>query len=381
MKRTSILCLMTFLYLSVGAQNSKKYYVDRSFMHPCPKADSTIMKGLAVVKWPSTEDRHVKGRDDIWLSNIPVLSGASANEFGPSLEYRQNGIGLVPFSLQMNEENGKTVLHCMLRMPADAVSNFWLASDEAAIVDCETGTQYRAIGCLPEEAWKKYFTFRAKKNDILDFQVLFPRLPETVKRVKIYGVPNWALRGGDEFDLTIKQENMMAMDEAPKMHKPTLVRPANNYTKDSSGSWSVYTDAHTIKPQPEGTMALWRTPDATYLAIAHEQNWMREYYGVEVGGMLIDDSGHQYKLKELQDYPLGELFWVEGYSGDCVVNVKVYEPLPVNVETITYIEPDGEPFKAWGANWKGTVKHNLNVEGLRANQRLFDYQPRNIVME
>jgi hypothetical protein len=149
----------------------------------------------------------------------------------------------------------------------------------------------------------------------------------------------------------------------------------------STGSWAAYTDAHLIKPQPEGTMALWRTRDATYLAIAHEQNWMREYYGVEAGGMLLDESGHQYKLKGLQDYPLGQIFWIEGYSGDCTVTVKVYEPIPLHIESITYIEPDGEPFKAWGANWKGTVKHHLSIEELRANQKLFEYHPRDVVTE
>jgi hypothetical protein len=78
-------------------------------------------------------------------------------------------------------------------------------------------------------------------------------------------------------------------------------------------------------------------------------------------------------------YPLGEIYWVEGYSGDFVATLKVFEPLPLDVETITYIEPDGEPFSAWGANWKGETKANLIVESLRANQKLFEYHKRKIV--
>ena len=126
-------------------------------------------------------------------------------------------------------------------------------------------------------------------------------------------------------------------------------------------------------------MAMWLTPEATYIAIAHEQNWLREYMGVEKGGMLVDRNGKQYKLTTIEDYPLGEIYWVEGYSGDFIATLKVYEPLPLDVETITYIEPDGEPFTAWGANWRGETTPNISVEQLRKNQRLFEYHPRVVV--
>lgn len=379
MNRTLSLCLMAITCLTMQAQTKKVYSTIWSFMAPCPKAETTGKKGIETVKWPSTEDRHIKGRDDIWVNDIPVCKDEEIAEHIQKMT--SNEPGLVPFTWKLFEEDNMTVLHCYMRMPADAITNFWLTSDEAAIVDRDTGTQYRAIKCVPEDCWKKYFSFKAKKGDMLEFKVFFPLLPETVKRVRIYGVPNWYHRGGNDIDLKMGHKNMLTFDEVPQFHKPTLVRPASDYTKNNSGSWSAYTDAHLIKPRPEGTMALWITPEATYLAIAHEQNWMREYYGYEPGGMLLDDDGHQYKLKELQDYPLGQIFWIEGYSGDCVATVLVYEPLPTYVETITYIDPDGEPFKAWGANWKGTVKHNLSVETLRSNQKYFDYHPRHIVTQ
>jgi hypothetical protein len=49
------------------------------------------------------------------------------------------------------------------------------------------------------------------------------------------------------------------------------------------------------------------------------------------------------------------------------------------VKTFTFISPEGEPFNAWGASWKGSVLHNLSIEELRNNQRLFEYQPRKVV--
>ena len=374
---------MALVCMSLQAQGKHK---DATMMkqgwiysRSAPKAETDSLTGKLTVKWPSTEDRHIKGRDGIVVSDVPVSDDwRTLMQMSEGISRRADD-ELVPFTWLLNREDDMTVLHCYMRMPADAVTNFWLTSEEAAIVDQDTGTQYRAIGCLPKDCWKKYFTINAPKDSTLDFRVFFPRLPETVKRVKIYGVPNWGLRGSNELDLKVSSLDLPCFDDAPQMHKSRLVRPAVNYDNNSSGSWSVYTDAHTIRPLPEGTMALWCTPEATYLAISHEQNWMREYYGCEKGGMLLDGSGHQYKLKDMLDYPLGQLFWIEGYSGDCTVTVLVYEPLSPNVETFTYVDPDGEPFKAWGANWKGSVKHGLNVEELRRNQRLFEYYPRQIV--
>ena len=377
MKHSVILSLVTFISLTVQAQVR---ILDESstLWQPCPPCETDSPTGKTTVKWHSTENKHVNGRDSVWIDEIPQRKYRSIiNEQTQPISQAS----LVPFSWQLTEEAGLTVLHCYMRMPADAVTNFWLASEETAIIDLETGTHYRALHCLPMGAWKKYFNFRAQKDNTIDFQIFFPRLAETTRKISIYGVPNWMLRGGEIINLPKFEMSINVYDSTPQMHKPTLVRPASNYNKDDAGSWAAYTDAHLIKPQPEGTMALWRTRDATYLAIAHEQNWMREYYGVEAGGMLLDESGHQYKLKGLQDYPLGQIFWIEGYSGDCTVTVKVYEPIPLHIESITYIEPDGEPFKAWGANWKGTVKHHLSIEELRANQKLFEYHPRDVVTE
>ena len=57
----------------------------------------------------------------------------------------------------------------------------------------------------------------------------------------------------------------------------------------------------------------------------------------------------------------------------------VFEPLPLDVNTIHYILTDSKPFKAWGANWKGKQVTDLDVEELRENQKLFKYFERKIV--
>lgn len=107
-------------------------------------------------------------------------------------------------------------------------------------------------------------------------------------------------------------------------------------------------------------------------------NWMREYFGRGGNNILVDQRGHQYKCKDVIGYPNNDLFWVEGCSGDYFAIVMVFEPIPMETETITYIVPEGEPFAMWGANWSGSVQ-SFSVKELRDNQKLFEYHPRKIV--
>lgn len=125
-------------------------------------------------------------------------------------------------------------------------------------------------------------------------------------------------------------------------------------------------------------MALWNTPDASYIAIAHEQNSLTEYFAITSGTMLIDNRGNRYKLKRFGGgkLPMDELFWIDGYSGDFLTFLLEFEPMPPSVTTFTFIEPDFEPFYVMFANPKGVVISNLNVSELRKNQSLFEYHPR-----
>ena len=379
MKTLALSALMVCAAATMQAQDVK-VLMEGSWYFPYGTIIKDSRTGKTTINWESSEDRHVKERDGVWVNNIPLRTIAPKEKSDEKI-YRGNmgRSSFVELSTQLTEENGETVLHCYMRMPADSITNFWLASDETGIIDYETGIHYRARRCEPQEAWYKYFNFTAPKDSVTDFRIYFPKLPESTETICIYGVPNWGMRGGHEITIDRGNEEAAEYDKKPNMHHPTLMRPAKDYSKNHSGSWSVYKDAHTIKPTEEGTMAMWLTPEATYVAIAHEQNWLREYMGVEKGGMLVDERGRQYKLKALEDYPLGEIYWVEGYSGDFVATLKIYEPMPLDVETITYVEPDGEPFYAWGANWKGETKPNLSVKSLRQNQNLFKFHKRKIV--
>ena len=290
----------------------------------------------------------------------------------------------MPMSWRLTDENNETVLHCYFIMPADEITDMWLASEETCLVDQESGAQYRIRRTEPE-TYRKHFTIKAKKGDVVDLKIFFAPLAETTKEVRIYGVPNWSMMGApvavrhEAFGTFVYQE----YDTIPQLRKPRveLEHMSENkpYDMQNWNTWKVMTDAHLIKPVKDETMALWRTPEATYLAIGYEQNWTTEYWSFERDIKLVDNTGHQYKIREALGLPLDELFFMKGNSGDYVAYVLVFDPLPLDISTITYIEPEGEPFNAWGANWSGKVISNLSIQDLRENQKLFDYYPRVVV--
>ena len=271
---------------------------------------------------------------------------------------------------ELRNEGEHTVLHLYIYAPADTMKNFWLASDETAIVDLKTGKNYRAIRTVPD-CFGKYFTFKCKRGTLLDFQIYFPKLPRSTTEIAIYGVPYLDMNG-ERLTLNQKNKKRPLYDDKPQYHAPKLAKEeSKEYDSMMERSWAVYNDVHLIKPVEEGTMALWRTPDATYVAYAYEQNWTREQFGSSHDLRLIDDHHFAYKVKDVLEFPADHNFWIEGYSGDCVAIIYVFEPISTDIEEVY--------FKIGKyANPKAKIRV-FSIEELRDNQALFEYKERQIV--
>lgn len=291
---------------------------------------------------------------------------------------RNNLIGLF---WELKEEEEQTVLHCYFPMPAHPVKRLWLGGEETYIVDEETGVHYKPREVKPD-VMQKYFTVKAPKDSLIDFTITFPPLPESTRYISITGVPNWGLYdSGEKIRISRKDLGSVGYDQKPNIRIPQLIRPEQGYNKDNADTWACYNKVHTIKPlENQKTFALWRTPETTYLAIPHNQTWTRKYYRYNDTAFLLDDNtGNRYKLKGIQGVPMNKLFWVEECAGDWFALVLEFEPIPQDVTHISYIEPSGEPFNAWGANWTGEQVRDMKVETLRENQKLFEYIERKIV--
>lgn len=367
----------TFQSETNGAKEYAKgmgMFISRPQVQKDPQTDKTT------AKWYATNNSWIK--DYCEVENAPIEKDI-LKIFPEMINLPQDEKSYMPMSWRLTAENNETVLHCYFTMPADEVTDMWLASEETCLVDQETGAQYRIRRTEPE-TYRKHFTIKAKKGDVVDLKIFFAPLAETTKEVRIYGVPNWSMMGTP---VTVRHQvfgtwEPLDYDTIPQLRKPRVEKEHMSedkpYDMQNWNTWKVMTDAHLIKPLKDGTMALWRTPEATYLAIGFEQNWTTEYWSFGHDIKLLDDTGHQYKIREVQGLPLDELFFLKGNSGDYVAYVLVFDPLPLELTKFTYIEPEGEPFNAWGANWSGHVLP-LDVKQLRDNQKLFEYQPRIIV--
>jgi hypothetical protein len=383
MKKVFLTSLMAMFCMSLLAQTNEIELVKgHPFIvsNPSPGA-----KKKATVVWPSTENSWIK--DSCQFSKVPVEKDFYTHLFTESYvkEYAAKDETTV-MAWRLTDNGTETILHCYFPMKTDQVSNLWVGSNETAIVDRETGVQYRAKRSEPD-CMRKHLTVKGKAGDVLDLQIFFPRLPEDVHKISIYGVPNWYLGGGSIYyvsrPMAISADHHhhhheVHYDTVPQFHKPHLVKDSVRYDRNNHETWPVYNDAHLIKPTEEGKIALWLTPEATYLAVSHEQNWNREYFGDRKDQVLIDSKGHQYRLLEVVGLPVGTLYWIEGKSGDFNATLLKFEPLPLNLKEFTYFDPEGTKFDMWGANWSGRLLTNLKVDELRANQSLFQYLPRKV---
>ena len=371
--KTYRLSILSFLVMSTAFMQAEEIislYKSPTFMRPLAGLkikdqsylDKYSLDGEKTLKWFDTENAH---KTHCWAETVPFADDDKLPPFPEDKEF-------VPQGFELTQEHNETVLHCYLRMPSEVLTNIWLASDASVIVDKETGVRYMARRCVPD-CWDMHLWVKAPVGSVLDLQVYFPPLPSTTREIYIYGVPAWQLSGYQPVKLKNQPMNqkVITYDEVPDLRVPTLIREEHDYDRDLSNTWAAYTDVHLIKPIPENTMAIWLTYEAAYLAQVREMNWYGEYFGIPSGTMLVDESGKQYKLKEVQGFPVDHIFWVEGFPGDFYARVLVFEPIPLSVTTLTLIDPPGKPFKVWGANWSGHTISDLNVEELRANQSLF----------
>jgi len=336
----------------------------------------------SVIEWHKTANKY---RGDVKTVKTEDLNFAGRHtqpyqKISGTLEDIKSRNDLIGLFWELKEEDNQTVLHCYFTMPAHPVKRMWLGGEETYIVDEETGVHYKPRVTTPD-VMQQYFTVQAPKDSLIDFTITFPPLPESTQYISITGVPNWGLYDSDgRIKINRRGLENAEYDQKPNIRVPQLKQPEKNYNKDDADTWAYYHKVHTIKPlENQKTFALWRTPEATYLAKPHNQTWTREYYGYDDTTFLLDDNGNQYKIKGIQGIPMNHLFWVEECAGDWFALVLEFEPIPLDVTQISYISLDGEPFNAWGANWKGTQIRNMDVETLRQNQKLFEYVERKIV--
>ena len=129
-----------------------------------------------------------------------------------------------------------------------------------------------------------------------------------------------------------------------------------------------YADIH-----PCNDMALWRTKDATYLALVSALGWVRTFYIYSDKIFLRDcDTGEKYPIIEIVNFPFNQEFFIEGVPGDHIYILLKFPPLPKTTRRIDYYEPY--------ANQEYALEYNdLSIKDLEANHHIIDPAERKIV--
>ena len=189
---------------------------------------------------------------------------------------------------QLCREKDQTVLHCYLYKDyhPDAIS-VRLGSQETYIVDAETGTHYKARGTYDNAIWG-YEQFALRGNGYFDFPIYFAPLPETVRYIYIFGVPEWGFSGNEIYQIK-KDTSEIVADSIPHFHIPHVIEKGKLYTEAGKLEYDIYGDFQLVKPSEAKLMAIWRSSENTYLAIATKANRNRIPFAISSKTTLIDE--------------------------------------------------------------------------------------------
>ena len=172
-------------------------------------------------------------------------------------------------------------------------------------------------------------------------------------------------------------------DDCPAIYKARLIKPARDYQPRVWDSYAVYGDLPIVKEtdkdgdyadiHPCNDMALWRTKDATYLALVSALGWVRTFYIYSDKIYLRDcDTGEKYPIIEIVNFPFNQEFFIEGVPGDHIYILLKFPPLPKTTRRIDYYEPY--------ANQEYALEYNdLSIKDLEANHHIIDPAERKIV--
>ena len=357
MKTTLMRCLMLATLVSVTVLTSAQ------------EKEDTLCIGEIFVRDAGPVKSIFTADDDSFFDNYIVVNNDNIFE----LHGQDYPMGTYPVRWVLTETSDRTILHCYIMMTRPYLHDFYLGGiDKASIVDLETGKIYEARGSYDPQVWNRAFNIAAPIGTVLDFPIEFPLLPKNVKLVSIYGVPLCNLNGvfGDAHDgINIRDNNFSGYDEVPHLKVPRCIKEESaNYDANDWDTWAAYADVHTVRPCKDGVMALWRTPEATYLTVAYEQNWRTEYFSFDKFLIITDsENGASKKLRKVQGITNPEhLFMSHAEPGSWVCFTLEFDPLPLSTQ---YIELQYNDDLAK----EGAKEDEFYVNTLRSNQKYFEY--------
>lgn len=283
------------------------------------------------------------------------------------------------FSLDLRDSC--TVLTFGLRIDS-SYQEVWLGGDETFILDMATGVRYAATEAMRGAKLNAYNVIYNHKGDYIRFQIKFPKMKMYVDRdisktfVKIYGVPEAGLVGGQEYCLEdircvklfdwsrfpeLNYSPLTAYnDSEPVLKQPRIVSRPAHYVYTDTATYTVYTDLPKVYPltqreMEDNSVAFWTTPSATYVTQIVEIKHFRTVFGFNKNCVQISipndfDDNTEPTIESLYTtpfpsvpaiepvstapYPSEGNFIVEATPGDFVVFTMEFPPLPIGTNDV-----------------------------------------------
>ena len=181
MKKLTILSIMALFCANAVAQQPAEIVLkDKIHTFSGQFYEKKINK-QTIWTMPNTENSWIK--DTVILYDYPTVNSDSLYRNQKSVLYFNKKRTFLLLKNKLVNQGDETVLHCYFPMSADYVENLWLASDETAIVDMETGIQYRAKRTFPDGCMRKHISIKAQNKadgDVITWFLKFSSLTNLI---------------------------------------------------------------------------------------------------------------------------------------------------------------------------------------------------------
>lgn len=276
----------------------------------------------------------------------------------------------------MVTDDNRTVFSFKKWIDSD-VQKVWIGGDDTFILDMETGCRYAARRALNNARLNCYNIIRGYKSQQLLFQIEFPRLPRSVRKIKIYGIPEHnssgenfigqkvydvaafkpikGIRSIDDPELYLSP--LTEYDKSSPVFKiPKLKEEPKRYDRNNPETYPVYIKPPLVFPIDNTEMgnrrshiAIWCTQDTTYLTFVVECKESRTLLNITSNEALGLSQGEKMQIISASPYPIDKYFYIEGTPGDFVPIVLRFPPLPLGTNQIeAYVMGD------YWLRWKTT---------------------------
>lgn len=182
-----------------------------------------------------------------------------------------------------------------------------------------------------------------------------------------------------------KDTDVIKYDEAPKVNRPRLITPANNYNPTDMSTFATYNDTMAVAPPLITDMlsetAIWCTKEHTYVGHIYQMGWDRTFYQMKSGSYIRDcKTGTKYYVSSGSGLPLDETYFIQGIAGEYLCFVDIYPPLPKTCTVIDIIEADATDEVENSPGWGGGIKlSNVRVADLQKNQKILNYKKTKVI--